>query len=246
MIIAYENLLKKLIIEVIGASDDTDYKIDADVKEQWLTKRKLEKEKNDDALLDKRLIHFADFFDLKIIINKNWDKFESILKNKERFLVFFDEVNQYRNALHHGQSLTKSQEALLAGITNDLKNNYTIHQNKMNSRNDHFVLINSISDNLGYCWNNQSEENATKPTLKVNDEYELLVDANDPKDREITYEVYHFAGSFRVKQKENRFTFTITKDLVGLNTLLVVKAFTPKSDYKNESVFKINITVIPE
>lgn len=245
MIKSYENTLKHIIIDVLGASDKTNYGISDDVKKKWFEKRKLIQHENDGFLNEKRIIFYADLFDLKTIIENNWKVFEAIFKNKERFLVFFNEVYQLKNTINLGKELTKSQLELLSGITTDLKNNYTKFSNKKNSRSEYFININAVSDNLGTTWEKSTLQETKKPILKVGDEYELLVDANDPKDREIEYQLFHFAGSFRVTQKENRFNFTITEDLIGLETLLVIKAHTPEAEYKNESILKLFITVNP-
>ncbi|PQJ78536.1 hypothetical protein [Polaribacter porphyrae] len=244
MIKTYENTLRKIIVDILGASDNSDYKIPEEIKEKWLEKRKFEKEKNDGFLFEKRIIYYSDFLDLKTIIIKNWDKFEPIFKNKNRFLVFFEEINQYKNSINQSRALTKSQEEMLSGITTDLKNSYTVYTNKNNNRNDYFLAINTVSDNLGTTWNKSGVNQ--KPILKVGDEYELLIDANDPKDRDIEYEIYHFAGTLRIHQQTNRFNFKISEELISENTMLVVKVFTPKSKYKNESILKIHITVLPE
>lgn len=246
MIKSYENTLKHIIIDVIGPSDETNYLVSEDLKKKWFEKRKLQKEENDGFLKEKRIIFYADLFDLKTIIEKNWDVFAPIFKNKERFLVFFNEVYQLKNTINLGKELTKSQLELLSGITTDLKNSYTKFSNKKNSRSEYFININSVSDNLGTTWEKSTLQEIKKPVLKVGDEYELLVNANDPKDREIEYQLFHFTGSFRIIQKENRFNFTITEDLIGLETLLVIKAYTPEANYKNESIIKLFITVNPE
>lgn len=245
MIKAYENTLKHIIVDVLGASDKTNYNISDDIKEKWLEKRNFESLKSTGSLNERRIIFYADFYDLKIIIKNNWEKFEPIFKSKERFLVFFDEVNDYKNAIDLGLSLTKSQEEILSGIIADVKNSHTIYSNKNSNRNDYFVLINQVTDNVGTVWNNVTSEEVKNPVLTVGDEYELLVEANDPKDREIEYEIYHFTGSLRINQKNNRFNFKITEDLIGLNTILIIKATTPSSEYKNEFILKIKITVVP-
>lgn len=84
-----------------------------------------------------------------------------------------------------------------------------------------------------------------QPILKVGDDYELLVEANDPKDRKIEYQIAHFSGKLRIKQNSNRFNFKIENDLIGQNTMLIIKAFTSDTDYVNESIQKIYLTVLP-
>ena len=89
-------------------------------------------------------------------------------------------------------------------------------------------------------------QNGQNPVLKVGDEYELLVEANDPKDRKISYQLFHFTGKLRINQDKNRFQFKVDESLIGQNNMLVIKAYTEDTDYKNESILKIYITVLPE
>ncbi|MFY9241845.1 MAG: hypothetical protein WAO74_02330 [Polaribacter sp.] len=245
MIKQYENTLRKLIIDVLGDADNSDYKISKEIVEKWFKKRTVQQNKNDGFLFEKRIVFYANFEDLVLIIENNWQKFSSILSDKERFLVFFNEVVQYKKIIGSGNSLIKSQEDLLSGIVMDLKNSITIYNNKKNLVDDYFINISKISDNLGSSWLNSNPEKQQNPVLKVGDEYELLVEANDPKDRKISYQLFHFAGKLRINQESNRFNFKIDESLIGQNNMLVVKAFTPESEYANESILKIYLTVLP-
>lgn len=246
MIRQYENTLRKLIIDVLGDADESDYKIPKNISNKWFKKRTTEQDKNDGFLFEKRIIFYADFEHLGLIIDENWQKFAPILDDKKRFLVFFNEVEQFKKIINNGKDLIKSQENLLSGIVMDLKNTITIYNNKNNSVDDYFIAITKISDNLGTSWTNSNQENQQKPVLKVGDEYELLVEANDPKDRKIEYQLSHFTGKLRINQDSKRFNFKIEKEFVGQNTMLIIKAFTKDADYVNESILKIYLTVLPE
>ena len=246
MIKQYENTLRKLIIDILGGSDNSDYKISKGLLEKWIKKRTKAQEKNNGFLFEKRIIFYSNFEDLGFIIEKNWAKFSPVLIDKNRFIVFFNEVIQFKKTVNSGKELIKSQENLLSGIVMDLKNTITIYTNKNSLKDDYFIAINKISDNLGTSWVSSDSEKQKKPILKVGDEYELLVEANDPKDRKIEYQLFHFTGSLRIKQESNRFNFKIDKTLISQNTMLIIKAFTSDSDYKNESILKIYLTVLPE
>ena len=246
MIKQYENTLRKLIIDVLGDADNSDYLIAKDLLDKWITKRTIAKEDNNGFLFEKRIIFYADFEDLYLIIDKNWVNFSPILKDKKRFLVFFNEVIHFKKTIDKGRLLIQSQENLLSGIVMDLKNSITIYNNKNSLKDDYFIAINKISDNLGTSWVNSNSQKQIKPILKIGDEYELLIEANDPKDRKITYQIAHFTGKLRIKQDSNRFNFKIEKDLVGKNTMFIIKAFTKDTDYVNESILKIYLTVLPE
>lgn len=246
MIKQYENTLRQLIITILGDSDNSDYNISKEISEKWFAKRTNEQKKNDGFLFEKRIIYYADFEDLKTIIDENWTQFLPVLFDKKRFQVFFNEVTQFKKKLNSGNELIKSQEDLLSGIVMDLKNAITIYNNKANLVDDYFISIQKISDNLGNSWGQSNPQENDKPVLKVGDTYELLVEANDPKDRKISYQLSHFTGKFRVKQDDNRFSFKIDKAFIGQNTMLIIKAFTEEADYVNESILKIHITILPE
>jgi hypothetical protein len=242
----YENTLRQLIIDVLGDSDKSNYNISSEISDQWFAKRKVEQNKNDGFLFEKRIIFYSNFEDLWSIIDKNWNDFLPILKDKKRFQVFFNEIAHFKKITTSGQELIQSQEHLLSGIVSDLKNAITIYNNQKNSVDDFFISIRKISDNLGTSWLKTDTKFKKKPIVKVGDTYELLVDANDPKDRKIEYQLVHFTGKLRINQDSNRFNFKIDKDFIGQNTMLIIKAFTKEADYKNESIRKIYLTVLPE
>lgn len=242
----YENTLRQLIIDILGDADDSDYNISSEISDKWFAKRKVEQKKNDGFLFEKRIIYYSNFEDLGIIIDKNWDQFLPILKDKKRFQVFFKEVGQFKRSVDSGNKLIQSQENLLAGIVMDLRNAITIYNNQKNLVDDYFISIQKISDNLGSSWLKSDAENQKKPVVKVGDSYELLVEANDPKDRKIEYQLAHFTGKLKINQNSNRFDFKIDKAMIGQNTMLIIKAFTKESDYVNESIRKIYLTVLPE
>ncbi|WP_204346642.1 hypothetical protein [Psychroserpens algicola] len=242
MINEFENILRRLIISLIGSKDSTDYKVPSDRIDKWKEKREIDLKKNKGIQFENRLIYFSDFYDIKTVIDKNWELFLPILKDKKRFDVFFKEIENYRNTVAHGRNLTLSQNLLLEGILTDLKNLITIYHNKNEMKSDFFIEVTRINDNLGNIWS--KSDSWEKPILRVGDEYELFIEANDPKDREIEYEIFTLNG-FKIKQKSNRFNFTVENILVGKSTTLYINAFTPSSDYKNSDGPLLNITVLP-
>lgn len=239
----FENTLRSLIIDLIGDSDTSPYKVSEERIAKWKEKRDVEIKKYKGVLNERRLIYYSDFYDLKSIIDKNWPVFLSVFTDKKRFEVFFAEVEKFRNTIAHGRVLTLSQEYLLKGITSDLKNLITIYHNKNEMKEDFFVRIIKICDNIGNVW--PSKPNP-EPILKVGDEYELYVEANDPKDRLIEYQLLTFNGVLIKNQPSNRFNFKIDNSLVGHKISLIIQVSTPYSEYENQEGFVINATVLPK
>lgn len=246
MITEYENSLRSLIIKVIGEKDTAPYKIAEDRIAKWEEKREIELKKNKGILSENRILYYSDFYDLKTIIHKNWELFAQILQDKKRFEIFFNEIERFRNSVAHGRNLTLSQENLLNGITSDLKNLITVFHNKNEMKDDFFIQIIRVSDNLGNIWDGELG-GRPQPTLRVDDDYELTIDANDPKSRKISYEISLFGSNkFRMKQDTNRFNFCIPNIMVGKNTFLIASASTPDSEYENNEIMQVTLTVLPK
>lgn len=243
MINEYENLIRTIILDLLDDKPLT-YKVSEDRIKKWEEKKEIETKKNKGICLEHRLLYYSDFYDLKNIIFKNWELFSIVFLNKKRFEIFFEELENYRNAVMHGRSLTKGQSFILEGILLDTKNVRTIYHNKRDMKEDYFIRINNISDNLGSKW--VGSINSDKITLRVGVEYELLIEANDPLDREIVYELIFFDRIPSLVQHNNRFNIKISKEFICRSERLIVKVSTPTSNYKNEDLRGIDLTVLPE
>lgn len=247
MVNEYENTIRRLIISILGGEDKDvkKYKVTENRINQWILKRNIEQKKNNGILFENRILFYSDFYDLETIIDKNWEIFLPVLNDKKRWLVFFKEVEKFRNTIAHGRQLIKSQEDLLSGIVMDLKNSMTIFHNKNNMKEDFFIEIIRITDNLGNSWGKSIFERSERPILREGDEYEINIEANDPKDREIEYRLSALGSDFLLAQKSNKFRFVITPNLIGRMVNILVHVRTPESDYKNEHAMDLTLCVLP-
>jgi len=244
MIQEYENTLRGLIIDILGTDNYNAYKVSDDRIDNWLSRRDVESKKYNGILREVRLLYYSDFYDLKQIIHKNWELFKPILNNKQRFEVFFAEIERFRDTLAHGRNLTTGQEHLLKGITSDLKNLITYYRNKNENKDDYFIRILKVTDNFG---NDLKTIFLPLPVLRVGDEYEVIIEANDPKGRKIEYEVSTWLDKshLQIIQYSNKFTFTISEAFIGTSFMLHISARTPDSEYKNEDSLFPQFTVLP-
>ncbi|WP_235299776.1 Swt1 family HEPN domain-containing protein [Portibacter marinus] len=238
----YENSIRRIIIIALGFEDSVNYKISSARIEKWKEKREIEKKKYKGIMTETRLIYYSDFYDLKTIILKNWEKFKHVLNDKKRFEVFFSEIEKFRNSEAHGRTLTSNQIKLIEGITNDLKNLITLSHNRSKMIEDYFIEIIKVSDNLGnICYGSLNDP----IVLRVDDVYEIIVEANDPKDREIEYEIAIFNTNFKITQVQNRFTFKVTNEIVGKKRQLSIRVKTPASEYNNSANMTLSLIVLP-
>lgn len=243
MINEFENFLRQLILEILG--DETlIYKVSDERISRWKDKKEIQIKKDNGLCYEDRLIFYSDIYDLKTIISKNWEDFKPVLLDKKRFDVFFDEIESYRNTVMHGRNLLKSQKLILEGILMDLKTLKTVYHNKNEMKEDYFIRITKVSDNLGNIWE-KGKYNNPKPILRAGDVYEIFVEAFDPKGREINYKFMVDKAMQDIVQKENRLIYTLTSDSIGQRETIFAIAFTQDSEYKNEDQVGIDITVLP-
>lgn len=242
MVNEFENILRDLIITILGV-DPNNYKISSDRIGKWAEKNQIELNRKI-GFKEDRLIYYSDFYDLKNIISKNWDSFLPILLNKRRFETFFEEIEVCRNNIAHGRELLKSQKLILEGVLLDLKNLRAIYHNRNEMKEDYFIRINKVSDNLGNVWTDTI--NTCKKPLRVGDNYEIIIEAVDPKHREIEYEVSAMNKNFNIVQKENVFNFVIPESLISKTIMIIIKATTPKSEYQNQTQFQTVYSIIPQ
>ena len=245
MIQEYENLLRSIISNALGTADDTDFKISQERIGKWKEKRDEEKKKFDGILIEKRLIYYSDFYDLGNIISKNWDRFKPIFDDKKRFDVLFSEMEIFRNTISHGRQLLPYQEQLVKGIIGDLKTKIVMYHNQNMGEEDYFIKILRVSDSLGSTWDNTMMAYGlfTRKTLRVGDSIEVLIDAYDPKGREITYSIHW--GDIKQTGLANNFKININKSMIQKDSLLRIMVSTKEQEYDNSSSTSFYYTVLP-
>lgn len=247
MIQDYENSLRYIISHILGDADTTDFKVSPDRIEKWKEKREIEKKKYKGALDENRIIYYSDFYDLGTIVSKNWDKFKDVFHDKKRFEVLFHEIETFRDTISHSRDLMPYREHFLSFAVGDLKNKITIYHNKNMNRDDYFIRILKVSDSIGHIWVNPNpRENGfdTNSTIRVGGSLEFLVDAFDPKGRQILFELN--CGQSKLQNSDGKFTMEITKEMVFPTvTSFHITASTEGSEYENKARISLFYTVLP-
>lgn len=244
MIQEYENLLRTLISNVLGSADETDFKVTSDRNDKWKEKREIEKKKFDGILTETRILYYSDFYDLSVIISKNWESFKQIFDDKKRFDVLFAEIETFRNTISHGRQLLPYQQHLLEGIVGDLKTKLVTHHSKNMNTDDYFIKLLKISDSLGNYWDSNSLGLGvlTKSILRVGDTIEFLIEAYDPKGRDITYQIK--CGDITLTGHTNSFSFTVNKSMIGKLSGIRIDVFT-EAEYANSDGTDFVYSVLP-
>jgi hypothetical protein len=249
MINEYENILRRIIITILGDHDEVDYKVSPDRIDKWKEKREVEGKKYKGTLSEKRIIFYSDFYDLEVIISKNWEQFIGVFHDKKKFSALFSIMDTFRNTLAHGRSLFTYQEKLIEGITGDLQSSIVKYHNKNMSIDDYFIKIMKMSDDIGHTWEvgtGFSMGMLTEYTLRVGDKVEIRIEAYDPKGREIEYEIKHgYNSKSKMVNNDGIFLLEITKDMIKPTSVFNVTVKTEEEDYENEKSLAIHYTVLP-
>jgi hypothetical protein len=66
------------------------------------------------------LIDYSDFYDLRMMIEKNWELFAPCFQNVKRTHVFLSQVESFRNDLAHNRDISREQSMLCIGMSSDL------------------------------------------------------------------------------------------------------------------------------
>lgn len=246
----YENILRSLIIIILtekyNEEYENHYRISPERLNKWKEKRDIETKKYG-ITREERLIYYSDIFDLKTIIDKNWDLFQLIFKSKKRFEVFFEELEKFRNSLAHGRELLTYQHNLIDGIIGDLKTQLVIYRSKNEKVNDYYIQILKISDNYGNTWNHTDRLASiglvTDLLVRVGDSLEFIVDAYDPKGRTIKY--FLSVGGFESnRQESNVLVLKVTESMVRRRVLIQIFALV-ESDYQNNDFVEFVYSALP-
>jgi len=90
-------------------------------KSSGVTRERLEKWKEKRGRrTGERLIDYSDFFDLRNIIDKNWEMFANCFENRKRTDIFLTQLESFRNELKHSRGITREQTMLCIGMSSDL------------------------------------------------------------------------------------------------------------------------------
>ena len=163
---------------------------------------------------DPRLIYYADFYDLKALLRKNWGNrlsavFDLELREVE---VLLDILEEFRNPDAHRRELLPYEIQLTLGITGKLRSQISLFYKKMQNSESYFSRIETIQDSLGNSWSNStSTRNQQNLILRPGQRIEFNVTASDPRGEPVLYAANELISPFAYQWKESGdFAFEIT------------------------------------
>lgn len=161
---------------------------------KWKERKVIEGKRQETGVVEERLIYYADFYDLKTILKKNWSgEISAALGDWKTFEVYLGELEKLRDADAHRRELLPHQKHLIIGVSGEIRNRIVRYRSKMATLDDCFPRIESVRDCLGNLWVpdivSQTQNVHTNAILRPGDILEFVVTATDPQNLPLEYAV---------------------------------------------------------
>lgn len=194
-----ENLLRDLVERLLKKRDGEKWLDQADVPpartKEWERRKTAEPKKRPGGRPEERLLYYSDLSDLRDIIDKNWDTgFDECFSDKERFMLDMKRLLAFRNPEAHSRELMPFEEKLLAGITEQLRQEITLFLSEPGDKGEpqHFARIEEVSDSFGNRVTGQSVDDAVHfmgegPIVRPGDSIKFKAQAWDPEGKDVEW-----------------------------------------------------------
>lgn len=206
-----EAALRGLILDVLGNGWTDRSGVDAEKLEQRRTE---EAARRKGAAVEQNLLSYAHIYEIRKIIEKNWDLFKPALVEKKRFDVYMDRVEDFRNAPMHSRELLPFEKSLLSGMVGEIRNLATLYRSQQAPDRKYYPVVESIVDSFGHEMNLGNLATSTGIRLKVNDQVEFSCRAWDAQDRMLKWRL--------IVRSNYRETDTATGNSVSLKWIVSV------------------------
>jgi hypothetical protein len=216
---AVRDFIAFILSEKFGPEWEENCGVSSDRINRWKERKESERIRQESGAPDERLIYYADFYDLKTILKKNWDLFSKALGHLTTTDVWLTELERLRDADAHRRELLPHQKHLILGVAGELRTRIARYRSKQETSESYYPRIEFAADNLGNTWRlGERSMVYTDMKLRPGDELEYIVTASDPLDEPLKYQFTFGVGSPGHSDEwstENTFTFLITEKYVG-------------------------------
>jgi hypothetical protein len=183
-------------------------------------RREEERKRRAPASVSPDLLSYTHLFELRRIIEQNWQRFAPALGAKKEFTAFLDRVEDYRNAPAHSRELLPHERMLLDGIAGEIRTRITAYRSSRAPDASYYPVIESVRDSFG---NEPADLNPsaiwhivrTGITLREGDTVEFECRGWDSQGRKLQWTCGSNASSVTAEGPQVRLTWTASKEDVG-------------------------------
>ncbi len=222
--------LVRVVLEKDHGSDWLAKYFDATAVEKLQERLEEERKRRAPGKVSSELTAYTHLYELRKVIEKNWQEFSPALGEKKEFVVLMDKVEDFRNAPAHSRELLPHERALLDGIAGTVRTQVTMYVSSQDPDKRHYPIIESIRDSFGNGPTSESLQYNplvdTGLTLQVGAVVEFNARGWDPQGRDLTWRwdvPSTTSDSPSVSGNEVRFTWSPTEDDVGTGCFLTVE-----------------------
>ncbi|WP_444906098.1 hypothetical protein ACJJIR_16005 [Microbulbifer sp. SSSA008] len=253
-----ENSLRDLLNFILSKQFGADWFYSCGVSdkriEQWEERKNIDEKKF--GYSDPRIIYYADFYDLKTILKKCWDKgFSDVFGKWKEIEVLLNILEELRNPDAHRRDLLPYQKHLAIGISGKIRAEITEYFSNMETGESYYPRIESVQDSLGNTWAiGERNPHDTSCILRPGDQIQFNVAGTDPKGDSLEYTVLPNALPYEFEWKNNgNFDLTIQNKHVGKKLWVAIAIKSPRDFHatsvvglgKVDDVVKFGFEVLP-
>lgn len=189
-----ETDLRRLVDAVLTRAHGTnwyDRDFDAVIIAKLHARLEEERKRRSPAKVPDDLLAYTHLYELRRLIEKQWQSFAGALGEKREFSVLMDKVEDFRNAPAHSRELLPHERALLEGISGDIRTKVTLYLSEQSTDSMHYPIIESLHDSFGNAASGLGDGSSvlvvTNLRLQVGQIVDFVGRAWDPQGRELTW-----------------------------------------------------------
>lgn len=207
------DLISTLLKEKTGAGWIKSCGVTGERIEKWEERKQIETKRQKGGTAEERLLYYADFYDIRTILQKNWELFSAVFGDWKKMDIFLSILEVSRDPDAHRRELLPHQKYLIAGISGEIRTMITKFRSKKETSEDCFPRFESARDNLGNMCTPENKHLKTKLILRPGDQLDFIITASDPEDAQLEYRLMITGGGTEIFdwQKDNNFNLKIKK-----------------------------------
>lgn len=147
-----ESDLRRLTERVLSAALGQGWLKDvltADKLHELERRRGEERKRRSPAGVPDALLAYTHVYELRRIIESQWEDFKPAFGDRKEFAVFLDKVEDYRNAPAHSRELLPHERHLLEGIAGFIRTQATRYVSETDRDAKHYPIIEWVRDSFG-------------------------------------------------------------------------------------------------
>ena len=180
-------------------------------------KRKLTEEKRQfPGSVEERLLYYADFYDIRTILEKHWSgEFSNAFGELRTVRVWLEEMERFRDPDAHRRELLPHHQHLVLGIAGEIRTRLISYRSKMETSEAHYPRMESVRDSIGNSIIDGGILQRRTTRLRPGDVLDFVVTASDPLGSDLEYAItvsgHHHNPPW---QRSNQLSLTIAKEHV--------------------------------